>query len=164
MIIGVDAFLFNTAHDNDRWLELEEYARYMDEAAGREADGQETAGESSRRLKNTGKHHDKWLSLDYFRYNITCLPEGKRFAVSYTKDWETELYTKHYDGSVSYQKALRDVQPEEVIALTEEAMETHVVYRMTDYQEIDAGSMALLTARIDYLHRHNVEVQLYLPP
>ena len=164
MIIGVDAFLFNTAHDNDRWLELEEYARYMDEAAGREADGQETAGESSRRLKNTGKHHDKWLSLDYFRYNITCLPEGKRFAVSYTKDWETELYTKHYDGSVSYQKALRDVQPEEVVALTEEAMETHVVYRMTDYQEIDAGSMALLTDLIDYLQRQNVEVILYLPP
>lgn len=173
MVIGVDAFLFNTAHDNDRWLELEEYARYMDEEAGRENAGKvpagrkgggEAAGGSSARLKNTGKHHDKWLSLDYFRYNITCLPEGKRFAVSYTDDWETELYTKHYDGSVSYQKELRDVQPEDVIALTEEAMETHVIYRMTDYQEIDVESMAMLTDLIDYLQRQNVEVILYLPP
>ena len=174
MVIGVDAFLFNTAHDNDRWLELEEYARYMDETAGREKDGGAAAGRKSgggkaagdglARLENTGRHHDKWLSLDYFRYNITCLPEGKRFAVSYTDDWETELYTKHYDGSVSYQKELRDVQPEDVIALTEEAMETHVVYRMTDYQEIDAESMAMLTDLIDYLQSQNVEVILYLPP
>lgn len=164
MVIGVDAFLFNTAHDNDRWLELEEYARYMDAAAGRDTGGKEEAGKVSAGRTNTGKHHEKWLSLDYFRYNITCLPEGKRFAVSYTNDWETELYTKHYDGSVSYQKELRDVQPEDVIALTEEAMETHVVYRMTDYQEIDAGSMAMLTDLIDYLQRQNVEVILYLPP
>lgn len=158
MVIGVDAFLFNTAHDNDRWLELEEYARYMDEAAGRE-----TAGMPARQ-RNTGRHHDKWLSLDYFRYNITCLPAGSRFAVSYTNDWETDWYTKHYDGSVSYQKELRDVAVEDVIALTEQTMEEHVVYRMTDYQEIDAESMAMLTDLIDYLLRQNVEVILYLPP
>lgn len=158
MVIGVDAFLFNTVHDNDRWMELEEYARYMDEAAGREI------SRTSFQPPNTGKHHDKWLSLDYFRYNITCLPEGSRFAVSYTEDWETKLYTKHYDGSVSYQKELRDVQVEDVMALTEQTMEEHVVYRMTDYQEIDAGSMALLTELIDYLQRQNVEVILYLPP
>jgi len=164
MVIGVDAFLFNTAHDNDRWLELEEYVRYMDETAGRERGGGKSGGQISFHRINTGRHHDKWLSLDYFRYNITCLPEGKRFAVSYTNDWETELYTKHYDGSVSYQKTLRDVRPEEVIALTREAMETHVVYRMTDYQEIDAKSMAMLIDLIDYLQRQNVEVILYLPP
>lgn len=168
MVIGVDAFLFNAAHDNDRWLELEEYAHYMDEAAGRETGGgngeRDAGGQSSFRQKNTGKHHDKWLSLDYFRYNITCLPERSRFAVSYTNDWETELYTKHYDGSVSYQKELREVQAEDVIALTEQTMEEHVVYRMTDYREIDAESMALLTDLIDYLRCQNVEVILYLPP
>lgn len=31
MIIGVDAFLFNMSHNNDRWMELEEYAVYMEE-------------------------------------------------------------------------------------------------------------------------------------
>lgn len=157
MVIGADAFLFNAAHNNDRWLELEEYARCMDEAAGRG-----TAGKADG--KNTGRHHDKWLSLDYFRYNITCLPTGSRFAVSYTDDWETELYTKHYDGSVSYQKELRDVAVEDVIALTEQTMEEHVVYRMTDYQEIDAESMEMFTDLIDYLLCRNVEVILYLPP
>ncbi|MCM1174299.1 MAG: hypothetical protein NC341_04520 [Blautia sp.] len=167
MVIGVDAFLFNTAHDNDRWLELSEAARYMDEAAGRETGGEKSGGDAGRTSASrhsTGRHPEKWLSLDYFRYNITCLPEGKRFEVSYTDDWETELYTKHYDGSVSYQKELREVRPEEVIALTEQAMEEQVVYRMTDYREIDAESMETLICLIDYLQSRHVEVILYLPP
>ncbi|MDE5933359.1 MAG: hypothetical protein K2H40_12905, partial [Lachnospiraceae bacterium] len=146
------------AHNNDRWMELETYVRYMEEAVGREMAGAAVG------QKNTGRHHEKWLSLDYFRYNITCLPEGNRFAVSYTNDWETDFYTKHYDGSVSYQKELRDVQVEDVIALTEQTMEEHVVYRMADYKEIDAASMKMLTDLIDYLQRQNVEVILYLPP
>lgn len=160
MVIGVDAFLFNAAHNNDRWKELETYAQYLDSETGRKEGGGTGTGEET----NTGRHYGKWLSLDYFRYNITRLPEGKRFAVSYTEDWETELYTKHYDGSVSYQRKLREVAEEDVIAMTGQAMEEQVVYRMTDYREIDGESMEMFISLIDYLQSQNVEVILYLPP
>lgn len=158
MIIGVDSFLFNTAHNNDRWMALESYANYMEWLI--------VTGDDFRisRTKNTGRDNSKWLSLDYFRYNVTCIPEQKRFAVSYTGDWETEQYTKHYDGSIAYQKELRDGSVEDVIALTEQAMEEHVVYRMTDYEEIDEESMQRLSWLIDYLQEQGVEVILYLPP
>lgn len=95
MVIGVDAFLFNAAHNNDRWKELESYVQYMDKETGRNAgggtgvgeesggdgNGAEASGKDVEGRPNTGRHYGKWLSLDYFRYNITCLPEGKRFDV-----------------------------------------------------------------------------------
>ncbi len=159
MIIGVDSFLFNTAHNNDRWMALEPYENYMQIIIyGKENENMPLPE------KNTGSDNSKWLSLDYFRYNVTCIPEQKRFAVSYSGGWETEQYTKHYDGSIAYQRELRDGSVDDVITLTEQAMEEHVVYRMTDYEEIDEFSMKRLSWLIDYLKSQDVEVILYLPP
>ncbi|MDE7231966.1 MAG: hypothetical protein K2N37_02665 [Lachnospiraceae bacterium] len=159
MVIGVDPFLFNTSHDNEKWKELQSYANYM----GLIIDGKfsESAPIPS---KDTGRDLLKTLSLDYFRYNVTLLPENKRFAVSYTEDWETDGYLKHTDGSVSYQRELREVRVEEVEEMTEQAMEEHVVYRMTDYHEIDEDHFQRLSWLIDYLQEAGVEVILYLPP
>lgn len=159
MIIGVDAFLFNTAHNNDRWMALKPYADYMQAIVVEKWDE-----DMPNPQKDTGRDNGKWLSLDYFRYNVTCIPERKRFAVSYTDDWETEQYTKHYDGSIAYQKELRDGSVEDVIALTKQAAEEHVVYRMTDYEEIDENSVRSLSWLISYLQEQGVEVILYLPP
>ena len=176
MIIGVDAFLFNASHNNDRWMDLEDYVVYMENQlvdAGYMADTYEAAGMSDSMTivgreqfpqKNTGRDNGKWLSLDYFRYNITLLPEHKRFAVDYTGDWEAEQYLKHYDGSIAYERSLREVDADEVEELTRQSIEEHVVYRMTDFQEIDEQSMALFSALIDYLQDRGVEVMLYLPP
>ena len=180
MIIGVDAFLFNMSHNNDRWMELEEYAVYMEEqlkgiaeadqygvdpAVGveRTEAGADTATRVIPQI-NTGRDHAKWLSLDYFRYNVALLPERKRFMVSYTKDWETEQYLKHYDGSIAYQRSLREVDVKDVEELTRQSIEEQVVYRMTDFHEIDERSMELFAALITYLQERGVEVILYLPP
>lgn len=209
MVIGVDAFLFNVSHDNDRWMDLEEYAVYMedklmDEVRDRanhagitDEDEEETEAESDsktsesrtsekeeiesnrttednrtaenggadvgRRIK-TGRDNSKWLSLDYFRYNVTLLPEHRRFLVDYTQDWETEQYLKHYDGSIAYQRSLREVDVQEVEELTRQTVEEHVVYRMTDYKEIDERYMELFGTLIEYLQDQGVEVMLYLPP
>lgn len=159
MIIGVDAFLFNTAHNNDRWMDLKSYENYMAVLLDGKLNENTPRGE-----KDTGRNWGRLLSLDYFRYNVTCLRDRKRFEVSYTGDWETERYTKHSDGSIAYQSELRDVSEETVIELTEQAMEEEVVYRMTDYKEIDEESMEMLEALIDYLQSQGVEVILYLPP
>ncbi len=112
----------------------------------------------------TGRDNSKWLSLDYFRYNVTLLPEHRRFLVDYTQDWETEQYLKHYDGSIAYQRSLREVNVQEVEELTRQSMEEQVVYRMTDYKEIDERYMELFDALIEYLQDKGVEVMLYLPP
>lgn len=187
MIIGVDAFLFNTSHNNDRWKELEAYAVYMEDIIGQSefesgTAGAETSTSEAEYIKrqsghgkmtqndafdmdiNTGRNNSKWLSLDYFRYNVTLLRPHKRFAVAYTQDWEAEQYLKHYDGSIAYQKSLRDVDVSEVEALTRQSMEEHVVYRMTDYAAIDEAGMTLLSGLIGYLQAQGVEVMLYLPP
>lgn len=187
MIIGVDAFLFNTSHNNDRWKELEAYAVYMEDIIGQSefesgTAGAETSSSEAEYIKrqsghgkmtqngafdmdiNTGRNNSKWLSLDYFRYNVTLLRPHKRFAVAYTQDWEAEQYLKHYDGSIAYQKSLRDVDVSEVEALTRQSMEEHVVYRMTDYAAIDEAGMTLLSGLIGYLQAQGVEVMLYLPP
>ncbi|MCI9462565.1 MAG: hypothetical protein HFI48_01595 [Lachnospiraceae bacterium] len=180
MIIGVDSFLFNAAHNNDRWLELEPYEIYMEELLGRESaadrkdinaaeDGKDRrnaqdAGKTGGAAVRTGRDNTKWLSLDYFRYNVTCLPKNERFLVSYTGDHEGRTYIKHYDGSIAYQEELRSVEEETVIAMTKQAMDEQVVYRMTDYRMIDADSMELLAGLIDYLKGEGVEVILYLPP
>lgn len=159
VVIGVDAFLFNKSHDNEKWKELESYANYMSLTL----DGK-LSPELANPHKDTGREFPKALSLDYFRYNVTLLPDGKRFAVSYTDDWETEGYLKHSDGSVSYQRELREVNPADVEAMTRQAMEEHVVYRMTDYAEIDDGHFSRLSELVDYLLGAGVEVILYLPP
>lgn len=159
VVIGVDAFLFNRSHDNEKWKELESYADYMTLSL----DGK-LSPELANPHKDTGREFAKALSLDYFRYNVTLLPDRKRFAVSYTDEWVTERYLKHYDGSVSYQRELREVDPADVEAMTRQAMEEHVVYRMTDYAEIDDGHFSRFSALIDYLLDAGVEVILYLPP
>ena len=174
MIIGVDAFLFNTSHNNDRWMELEDYVTYMQnqlaDAGYIEADLVETkkAGSVTRQVQapqiNTGRDNGKWLSPDYFRYNVTLLPEHKRFMADYTKDWEAEQYLKHYDGSIAYGRDLREVDVSDVEKLTQQSIDEYVVYRMTDYKEIDEPSMVLFSALIDYLQDCGVEVMLYLPP
>lgn len=194
MIIGVDAFLFNMSHNNDRWMELGQYAGYMetrlddligknrsDAGSGGVAERNDNAvgaaqqaakdrisetdkGSGSEPQMNTGRDHSKWLSLDYFRYNVTLLPEHKRFMVSYIQDWETEQYLKHYDGSIAYQRSLREVDRKDVEDLTRQSVEEQVVYRMTDYHEIDERSIELFTALIEYLQGCGVEVILYLPP
>ena len=159
MVIGVDPFLFNTSHDNEKWKELQSYATYM----GLLMDGK-LSQDSPLPSEDTGRDLPKTLSLDYFRYNVTLLPENKRFSVSYTENWETDGYLKHADGSVSYQRELREVRAEEVKEMTRQAMEEHVVYRMTDYHEIDEGHFRRLSALISYLQEAGVEVILYLPP
>lgn len=182
MIIGVDAFLFNASHNNDRWTDLEDYVVYMENRlvdAGYMEDDSMTAdafmitdavdrttaiGYTQFHQKNTRRDNSKWLSLDYFRYNVTLLPEHKRFMVNYTKDWEAEQYLKHYDGSIAYEKNLREVDVSEVEELTRQSIEEHVVYRMTDFEEIDEQSMTLFSALIEYLRDSGVEVILYLPP
>ena len=118
VVIGVDPFLFNTSHDNEKWRELEDYADYMRGMLDGKPDG-----ETVLLRKDTGRDYGKALSLDYFRYNVTLLPEKKRFAVSYTDAWETEGYVKHCDGSVSYQRELREVEPASVEDMTRQAME-----------------------------------------
>lgn len=157
MVIGVDAFLFNSTWDNDKWMELRDYAYYAEMLLGE-------VPEAAVPEKNTGRDHKKWLSLDYFRYNITLLPERKRFEAAYTDAWEAEQYLKHYDGSVAYQRPLREVDVNDVTALTRSAIEEQVVYRMTDYRGIDENSMSLFSDLIDYLQEQGVKVILYLPP
>lgn len=159
MVIGVDPFLFNTSHDDEKWKELQSYASYM----GVLMDGK-FSEDVLRPSKNTGRDYAKALSLDYFRYNVTLLPERKRFDVSYIDDWETEKYLKHSDGSVSYQRELREVKAQTVEEMTRQAIEEHVVYRMTDYKEIDGDHFRRFSALIDYLQEAGVEVILYLPP
>ncbi len=159
MLIGVDAFLFNAAHNNERWTELASYENYMSVLLDGKLNEHTPKGKI-----NTGRDWSKLLSLDYFRYHVTCLRERRRFAVTYTDEWETEQYTKHYDGSIAYERPLRDVDEEEVVALTKQAMEEQVVYRMTDYEEIDEESMEMLVRLVDYLKGQGVEVILYLPP
>lgn len=159
VVIGVDAFLFNKSHDNEKWKELKSYANYMSLTID-----DKLSPQMAHPGKETGRDWGKILSLDYFRYNVTLLPEKKRFAVSYTEDWETEDYLKHADGSVSYQRELREVNPAEVKEMTRQAMEEHVVYRMTDYHEIDEEHFWRFSALIDHLQEAGVEVILYLPP
>ncbi len=159
VVIGVDAFLFNKSHDNEKWRELESYENYMSLTL----DGK-LSPEFAPPHKDTRREFSKALSLDYFRYNITLLPDRKRFAVKYTDEWETEKYLKHYDGSVSYQRELREVDPADVEAMTRQAMEEHVVYRMTDYEEIDEQHFQRLSRLISHLQDAGVEVILYLPP
>ncbi len=159
MVIGVDAFLFNTSHDNDRWEDLYPYHNYMNVILNEKFDEGNLHPQ-----KNTGKDMGKWLSLDYFRYNVTLLPERKRFQVSYTDDWETERYLKHYDGSIAYQRELREGDTAMVEELTRQSMEEHVVYRMTDYQEIDHGHWKKFERLVIWLQEQGVEVILYLPP
>ncbi len=170
MIIGVDAFLFNASHNNDRWMDLEEYVSYMEgrleepEGEGSRTAALGTTDAASIPRASTGRDNSKWLSLDYFRYNVTLLPGRKRFAVDYTQEWETERYLKHYDGSIAYQRSLREVDVKEVEELTRQSIAEQVVYRMTDFGEIDERSMGLFAALIDYLQENGVEVMLYLPP
>lgn len=159
MVIGVDAFLFNTSHDNDRWKDLYPYVNYMGVILNEKFDEGNLHPQ-----KNTGKDMGKWLSLDYFRYNVTLLPERKRFQVSYTDDWETERYLKHYDGSIAYQRELREGDTATVEELTRQSMEEHVVYRITDYQEIDYGHWKQFERLVTWLQAQGVEVILYLPP
>ncbi len=158
-VIGVDAFLFNNSHDNEKWKELESYANYMSLTMQGKL-----SPELAHPYKDTGRDWKKALSLDYFRYNVTLLPAKKRFAVAYTDDWVTEGYLKHSDGSVSYQRELREVEAADVEEITRQAMEEHVVYRMTDYTEIDEHHFQRLSQLIDYLQAAGVEVILYLPP
>lgn len=159
VVIGVDAFLFNESHDNEKWKELESYKNYMFTVMV-----DKLPPEWAHPHKDTGRDWGKALSLDYFRYNVTLLPDRKRFAVSYTDDWVTDGYLKHADGSVSYQRELREVNAADVEEMTRQAMEEHVVYRMTDYHEIDAGHFRDFSYMIDYLQEAGVEVILYLPP
>lgn len=174
MIIGVDPYLFNVSHNNDRWQELQVYEEYMEEQLEKDAAGNENGRDAGNERKDTddkkretiqtGRDNGKWLSLDYFRYNVTCIPKRERFMVSYTDDYEGTLYIKHCDGSISYQEKLRTVQEEDVIEMTQQAMTEQVVYRMTDYREIDEKSMEMFADLVDYLQKQGVEVILYLPP
>lgn len=171
MVVGVDAFLFNASHNNERWKELEDYVSYMEgricasQESGPAADGVKAVEETAAAaLADTGRDNTKWLSLNYFRYNITRLWEHRRFLVNYTTDRETERYLKRCDGSIAYERSLREVDVGEVEELTRQSIAEHVVYRLTDYREIDGESMRLFTALLDYLQGRGVEVILYLPP
>lgn len=158
MLIGVDPYLFNSSTDNEKWKELEPYEQYMETVLLK------GTAQPSIQEKNVGRNNNKWLSLDYFRYNVSLLPEGERFAVSYRKDWDADCYMKHYDGSIAYEKDLREVDVNDVIALTNQSIEEHVVYRLTDYREMNAVSMDYFTKLLTFLQGEGVEVILYLPP
>lgn len=168
MIIGVDSFLFNPSLNNDRWKDLEVYEKYMESLIETEYVNSEAISKTNvfinEKTINTGFDISKTLSLDYFRYNIDLFFEGERFKAEYTDNWDNEVQTKHYDGSLSYESGHRDAPVEDVIALTNAAIDEHVVYRMPGCKEVDIESMALLSKLIRYLTNQGVEVSIYLPP
>ncbi len=126
-------------------------------------------GLTGRPCKNTGYHMEKWFSPNYFKYNMRLFfSEGNaaRYHVSVSDNWDNDLSTKHYDGSLTYWSAYRYRNAERLAVADEvkQVLDSGIIQRIHNYDEFDETMKQDFENMIRKLQSKGIEVSFYLPP
>ncbi|MBE5869559.1 MAG: hypothetical protein E7293_11505 [Lachnospiraceae bacterium] len=111
-----------------------------------------------------GRQYQKFLSIDYFKYNLECLLKGERFQVTFTDEVENTQTTKLSDGSFITSKEIRDLSVDYVEHLTRDIISSKSLYKVEGYEELSDQRIGEFEKLVTWLIDQGVEVSLFLPP
>jgi len=159
VIIGTDPWLLNKNNDQKRWKSLKEY--YLSMAARLHLKPGLLASASA----NSSLQQDKIEQLINFEYFMKSINYERHDRHIYpTVEQEADVSIKRADGSISYDKAFREMSPLQTIQAATEYAWTNPVYSLGGFKELDPDIQETLERFIDLLKKSGIEVILFLAP
>ena len=160
LIIGLDPYLLNDNHGQFRWKSLKpEYNEFKKEL-GLKSD-ESVPGFSGEMMLKMEKY-GQLLSMTYFRTSFQYLIHGISKAYQPVSSIDNDKFTRLEDGTISYDKGLRNIAPEKVKnnALRSEELN----YSLLNFTNLSEGYKALFSTFIGYLQQKNIDVVFFLAP
>ena len=165
LILGLDPWMFNANHGQERWKTLAPEALQMRRTLGAVAAGA-AEGEGLGGLVQSGSTAAKLaelVSLSYFQEAIKTLrdPSKRPSAYQAVATAENDEFTKHPDNSISYDRRFR-------AQLAAPAAQAYLalkpVYSLGSFTELAPDSRTTLRKFVGYAQQHGTVVKLFLAP
>jgi hypothetical protein len=165
LIIGLDPWMFNANHGQERWKTLATEALVMRRALGAVADGA-AEGEGLGGLVQTGSTAAKLselVSLSYFQEAIkTMLDPSKRPSAYHAVATPiNDEFTKHPDNSIAYDRKFRDQASDKE---AKAYISLRPVYSLGAFNELSSDTRETLTKLVAHAQQKGTIVRLFLAP
>ncbi len=165
LIIGLDPWMFNANHGQERWKTLAPEALQMRRTLGAEAAGA-SEGEGLGGIVQTGSTVAKLaelVSLSYFQEAIRALrdPSKRPSAYRATTAPVNEEFTKHSDNSIAYDRKFRE---QDADAAAKAYLALKPVYSLGTFTGLAADTRQTLAKLVTHARDHGAVVQLFLAP
>lgn len=158
IVIEISPWVFNKECDENRWMEDKEYCsaakKFYKEVTGNEL-----------KNKKEANKENPYLSLSYFRYNIT---QVLKYGLNVHKN-EVRISTNidetadYPDGTYRYRYELEN-ENEFRLSLVEGTSGPCTYQNLDKMNEVDQEKAKDIEMLIDYLKESNIKVILYLQP
>lgn len=168
VILCVDPWIFNAFANESRWKTLDsEYSEMLTrfDSSGPTAE----PGEKISYFPETNV--DKYISLvsiAYLRESLATVNiwpgEEDVNTVNSTNQTEGDMIIKISDGSISYDRELRECSAQDAANSAVEYTQRKPVYLLGNFNEIDRKKYTNFNRLIDYMQARGVEVVFFLPP
>ncbi len=165
LILGIDPWMFNANHGQERWKTLAPEALRMRRILGAEAAGA-AEGEGLGGLVQTGSTVAKLgelVSLSYFQEAIKTLRDPSKRPTEYraTASPVNDEFTKHPDNSIAYDRKFREQGSEE---LAKAYIASKPVYSLGTFTGLAADPRETLAKLVAHARQHGAVVQIFLAP
>jgi hypothetical protein len=165
LILGVDPWMLNDNHGQERWKTLASEAMAMRRKLGAEAAGSE-AGEGLGGLVTTGSTLAKLgelVSLSYFQTAIKQLRDPSKRPSEYrpTMQAVNDEFTKHPDNTISYARTFREQNSEDA---ARDYLSKKPVYSLGTFTGLSADARGAIEKLIAHARSQGATVVLFLAP
>lgn len=159
VVIGAEPWLLNKNNGQERWEVLKgSYEAMIGKLHMENHPGQFFWPSYSLKLEKISQ----LLNIKYFIRSVKLLKRDRHIYAS--EDLEGEVPIKHADGSLSYAKAFREMQPTQVREKAVKYAQEIPVYSLGAFKKLDEQLKEMLEKFIDLLNREGIEVILFLAP
>jgi len=165
IIIGLDPWLLNKYHGQDRWKSLNE--EYKKAGLYLELDNEKVTYFN----KSFYEKYLELISLPYFKasFNRLMHPEKQKneyYATEYyaTMDSEATVAIKLADGAISYPDKMRNMSVENVRKEAINYANATPIYSLGNFDKFDEENKRKFENFIKYLKNLNIEIVFVLPP
>lgn len=153
VFLGLDPWVLNRHHDQIRWTTLA--ATYADGMRGLGLEPEAAPEAGATRLAQL-------VSVKYLKASLDDFRRGR--PQPHPADGEVADFTKHKDGSISYQRDFRERPQAEVDDEARRTAQTEGIYSFRDYRVLDARYAQTLARFVARLRADGVAVTFFLPP
>ena len=158
VILGMDPWLLNRNSKQRRWRELSPEVSALERFLDTSGDMQHLDGDDSlRKVK-------EMFSITYFKRALVQLLSFQTPRDYFpTNENEGDFRILRADGSMAYEKRLRELSVEAVEASALALMSRNPVPTLEKFHEMDPWAMRMMGVMVSFLTERSVKVVLYLP-
>ncbi len=160
IIIGLDPWLLNKYHGQNRWQSIQEEYNNGSVYLGLDNNNEKATCFN----KSFYRKYIELISLPYFKasYNKWRRPKNNEYYT--TMERESTVAIKLADGTISYPDNERNISVEDAKKRAVIYASSDPIYSIGNFDKLDEDNKIKFEIFIKYLQKHKIEVVFFLPP